>query len=264
MPDHIKSLGVEVHEGQYPKVEGLALDYSLVPGWDTSLVSATRGCIRKCAFCAVKRLEPQFEYLASIRPQIVEAHRRIVMWDNNLLASPNSGNILQELVESGKEVDFCQGLDIRLIDREFLDHVSRLKFKILRFAYDVRGIKRTVARHVQSLADVGVRPRDIFFYVLYNFRDSPDVLLEKIQDIMELGCVAYPMRYEPLDSLKRGSHTGANWDARSLDMVNRLRRVLGSHGALPPYDKLKKKICGTSRFEVAFQLRPEHRLGRPV
>jgi hypothetical protein len=175
------------------------------------------------------------------------------------LASPFRNIILSELIESRKQVDFCQGLDIRLIDESFLCLVTQLKFRILRFAYDFKGIKQIVARNVGRLVQAGVRPRDIFFYVLYNFKDSPDTFLAKVQDILDLGCVAYPMRYEPLDSLSRGSHIGENWDAHSLDMVNRLRRVLGSHGALPPYDRLRKKICGTSRFEIAFALRPEHR-----
>lgn len=94
MPEHARSLAVEVHAGRYPEIDEVQLDYSLVPNWDSSLISATRGCIRKCSFCAVKRLEPRFEYSASIRSQIVMALPKIVMWDNNLLASPNCGDIL--------------------------------------------------------------------------------------------------------------------------------------------------------------------------
>lgn len=259
MPERLEKLGVAVHKGQYAGLDNTRLDYSLFPEWDKSLVSASRGCIRRCAFCAVKYLEPAFECLTTVRGQMELEHKGIVIWDNNLLASPYRNNILSELVEFGREVDFCQGLDIRLIDQAFVGYVAQLKFEMLRFAYDARGIKQTVAQNVKRLVEVGVRPRDIFFYVLYNFKDSPDLFLAKIQDILDLGCVAYPMRYEPLDSLKRGSHVGQNWDSRSLDMVNRLRRVLGFHGALPPYEGLRKKICGTSRFDVAFSLRPEHR-----
>jgi hypothetical protein len=259
MPDHAQTLGVTIHTGQYTEIDNVGLDYSLFPEWNRSLVSASRGCIRKCAFCAVKYLEPQLECLPTVRNQVRGDHRGIVMWDNNFLASPYRYDVLSELVEFHKDVDFCQGLDIRLVDAAFFGYVTQLNFRILRFAYDVRGIRDAVARNVAQLAEAGVRKRDIFFYVLYNFRDSPDTFLAKIQDILDLGCVAYPMRYEPLNSLKRGSHIGQNWDARSLDMVNRLRRVLGCHGALPPYDGLRKKICRTPRFNEAFSLRPERR-----
>ena len=259
IPENLEKLGVKVHKGQYADLDNTRLDYSLFPEWDKSLVSSSRGCIRSCAFCAVKYLEPKFECVATVSGQVEPGHTGIVIWDNNLLASPYRNNILFELVELGKEVDFCQGLDIRLLDQTFLEHVAQLKFQMLRFAYDVKGIKQTVSKNVTNLVEMGIRPRDIFFYVLYNFKDSPDLFLAKIQDILDLGCVAYPMRYEPLDSLKRGSHIGQNWDPRSLDMVNRLRRVLGSHGALPPYEGLRKKVCGTSRFDVAFSLRPERR-----
>lgn len=259
MPDHLADLGVEVHTGQFAGLDGVPLDYSICPGWHQSLVSSSRGCIRSCGFGAVKRIEPKFECRPTIRDQVDGSHTRIILWDNNFLASPYRDEILSEIVAFGKEVDFCQGLDIRLVDDIFLRHVPHLKFRLLRFAYDVLGIKQTVAKHVMSLVEAGIRPREIFFYVLYNFRDSPDQFLAKAQDILDLGCVAYPMRYEPLNSLRRGRHVGENWDSRSLDMVNRLRRVLGSHGALPPYDKLRRKICGSPRFEVAFSLRPERR-----
>jgi len=259
MADHASSLGVDIHVGQYPEVEKCKLDYSLFPAWKTSIVTASKGCIRNCKFCAVKRLEPCFECFPTIGDQLRRNHSAIVIWDNNFLASPYRSDILEEIVESRKEVDFCQGLDIRLVDDTFLNYVNRLKFRMLRFAYDLTGMKQTVARQVERLRSAGVRPRDIFFYALYNFRDSPDSFLAKIQDILDIGCVAYPMRYEPLDSLKRGSHMGQNWNTRTLDMVNRLRRVLGYHGALPPYEGLRKKICRTSSFERAFYLHPERR-----
>jgi hypothetical protein len=257
MPERLKQLGIEVHVGQFPDVDEVELDYSLFPGWDRSIVSSSRGCIRRCPFCAVKYLEPVFECRPTVADRIKAEHAGIVVWDNNLLASPHKENILAELAQTNKHVDFCQGLDIRLIDGHFLRHVRTMRFKMLRFAYDVRGIQATVAKQVKELAATGVRPRDLFFYVLYNFRDSPDLFLAKIQDLLDLGCVAYPMRYEPMDSLERGAHVGQNWDSRSLDMVNRLRRVLGFHGALPPYSALRKKLSRTSKFETAFSLRPE-------
>jgi hypothetical protein len=259
MPEHLTGLGVEVHTGQCGDLDNVRLDYSICPQWNWSLVSTSRGCIRKCSFCAVRYLEPKFECLPTIRDQIGNGHTGIVVWDNNFLASPHKNTILSEIVQSRKEVDFCQGLDIRLVDDAFLYQAGRLKFQMLRFAYDICGLKQTVAQQVGNLVATGIRPRDIFFYVLYNFRDSPDLFLEKVQDILDLGCVAYPMRYEPLNSLERGSHIGRNWNVRTLDMVNRLRRVLGSHGALPPYERLRKKICGASRFDIAFALRPEKR-----
>ncbi len=259
MPDRLRVLNVDIHSGQFAELNNVSFDYSICPKWTRSLVSASRGCIRSCSFCAVKYLEPKFECVPTIHNQIKATHAGIVVWDNNFLGSPYRDDILLEIAESGKEVDFCQGLDIRLVDDVFLRHVRHLKFQMLRFAYDLRGIRNTVAGQVSRLIQVGTRPRDIFFYVLYNFKDSPELFLAKIQDVLDLGCVAYPMRYEPLNSLRRGSHIGQNWDARSLDMVNRLRRVLGCHGALPPYEGLRKKICSTSSFETAFSLRPEQR-----
>jgi hypothetical protein len=256
MPERLKPLGVRVHTGQYLPADKIKLDYSLFPQWGKSIVTSSRGCIRRCSFCAVKYLEPRFECLPTVKDQIQRNHTGTVVWDNNLLASPHRNRILTELADSGRDVDFCQGLDIRLVDEGFLSRIGRLRFSMLRFAYDVGGLRVTVAKQVARLVQAGIRPRDIFFYILYNYRDSPDLLLSKVQDVLDMGCVAYPMRYEPLDSLERGSHIGENWNARLLDMVSRFRRVLGCNGALPPYDGLRMKICTTSSFEKAFSLRP--------
>ena len=58
MPEHAKLAQVdEVQVGLVPLAETFRPDYSIVPDWNSSILFATRGCIRKCAFCAVPRLE---------------------------------------------------------------------------------------------------------------------------------------------------------------------------------------------------------------
>jgi radical SAM superfamily enzyme YgiQ (UPF0313 family) len=57
-PDHIRDSfpDIDVHQGLLHEVEDLLPDYSLVPDWDTSLIFSSRGCIRKCPFCAVRQI----------------------------------------------------------------------------------------------------------------------------------------------------------------------------------------------------------------
>ena len=58
MPEHAKLADVNrVHTGLVNEAERFIPDYSLTPDWDSSIMFGTRGCIRKCAFCAVPRLE---------------------------------------------------------------------------------------------------------------------------------------------------------------------------------------------------------------
>lgn len=66
LPDHAARSGAdEIHVGLYPEAEDMMPAWDLVPEWDGSILFASRGCIRKCGFCSVPKLEgrPQaFKY----------------------------------------------------------------------------------------------------------------------------------------------------------------------------------------------------------
>ena len=70
-----------------------------------------------------------------------------------------------------------------------------------------------------------------------------------------MGVVAYPMRFEPLDSLKKNQHVDIKWTSKQLEMVAQARRVIGYGGAFPPYNGLRKKFIDAKDFEEAFSLR---------
>ncbi len=126
----------------------------------------------------------------------------------------------------------------------------------LRMAYDVPSEQRALERAIPALARAGFKLRNMIVHVLYNFQDSPEEFLSKICDLMEWGVVAYPMRFEPLDSLKKNQHIGPKWSAEQLEMIARARRVIGYGGAFPPYTGLRRKLLNARSFEEAFYLRP--------
>jgi hypothetical protein len=116
-----------------------------------------------------------------------------------------------------------------------------------------------VKNAIDLLSDAGVRRRKIVVYVLFNHTDSPQDFFERIRDLMEWGAVSYPMRFEPLDSLVKNKYVAPRWTRELIEMVTDARRVLGTHGAFPPYEGLKKKFDRASCFEEAFELRPPKR-----
>lgn len=67
----------------------------------------TRGCIRKCAFCAVSRLEPNYKDYIGMRQQLeyVDEHfgarRDLLLMDNNVFASPCFDIIIDEIKSCG-------------------------------------------------------------------------------------------------------------------------------------------------------------------
>ncbi len=95
-------------------IDELPLDYSILeeidyryPATDAYYSYATRGCVNKCAFCAVPKLEP--EYLSYIPLEIrvkktIERfgeQRHLLLLDNNAFASGNFEKIIDEICNSG-------------------------------------------------------------------------------------------------------------------------------------------------------------------
>jgi hypothetical protein len=95
-------------------VDTLPLDYSILDETDYKYPEnnayygyMTRGCIRKCAFCAVPTLEPEYCDYVPMKQKIEETkatfgeQRNLLLLDNNVLASPHFPEIIQEIIDCG-------------------------------------------------------------------------------------------------------------------------------------------------------------------
>ncbi len=256
LEDHARLSGADhVKAGVIPEVENLMPAYDLVRGWDGSIISTSRGCNRKCPYCAVWRIEGKLNSCKkSISHLIYPKHTRIILWDNNILQSPHWRQIFDELIESQKWVDFNQGLDARLLDNEAAEKISKMKFLCVRFSYDHDGMKDSIKNAIEILNAHGVRKRKILIYVLYNFFDDPENFFARIKNIVDWGAVAYPMRYEPFNTLGRNKTIGSKWDEERLRQVEKFRRVCGFGGTFPPYKWLVNRLDKSMNFDQAFKL----------
>ena len=269
MPEHAKQSGAhEVVSGLIKEAEDLAPDYSLVPEWHrdraASIVFSHRGCIRKCDFCAVPKLEGK---LFQVRPEskishlIHPEHKRVILWDNNVLGEAHWRDLFAELRSLNVEVDFNQGLDARLVTAEVAKELITLNIPTIRFAYDYPGMRKGMERAIVNLRAAGLSGRrlgHICCYVLYNHRDTPEDLFERVRDLLAWGIAAYPMRYQPLagsEATEKDSYVSPNWSVEQLNMVAMARRVIGYGGALPPYKGLQEKFLNARNFQEAFELR---------
>jgi len=265
MRDNAERSGAEVVPGLNMDIEQLMPDYSLVPQFDTSLLFSTRGCIRRCPFCAAPILEPfdpRTTGLKTISHLLNPGLKKVVFWDNNFLANPHWRDIVGELKERDLEVDFNQGIDARLITEAVARELQGLKLRPIRMAYDTPGQKAPLERAASLLAEADFNRRKMLIYLMYNYDDTPEEFLERLREVLDLGLVAYPMRYEPIgaydtegDPLTKNSFISEYWSAEQLEMLARARRVIGYGGAFPPYEGLKKKIGNAMTFEEAFALR---------
>ena len=258
MPEHARLADVdEVHTGLVLEAERFMPDYSLTPEWKSSIMFGTRGCIRKCAFCAVPRLEGKVQGPAqSITDLVHENHRKVVLWDNNILGVPNWEDIVDELRNLNVTIDFNQGLDARLINEKVAQKLKGLRIRPIRMAYDMPSEKAALKRAIPALDSVGFSRRSMHVYTLYNFMDTPEDFLDRVRELLSWGVVSYPMRYEPLNSLVKNKYISPHWTPERLELLAKARRVLGFGGAFPPYEGLVSKLKNAETFEEAFSLRP--------
>lgn len=95
-------------------IDELPLDYSILeeidyvyPANNAYFAYMTRGCINKCKFCAVPKLEPNYCDYINLKNQIDITNKRfgvqrdLLLLDNNVLASTRYEEIIEEIKDCG-------------------------------------------------------------------------------------------------------------------------------------------------------------------
>lgn len=187
-------------------------DYSLYPEWRSDLGFTTRGCGRHCYFCVVPRKEGKFRINQHPRDFHDPKHRSVVLMDNNVLWDKDWFlEITDWMLQEGMAVDFNQGLDLRLMDREIARRIAELKpLHYWHFAFDSMDYKDEVVRGIGMLKDAGVdirRHTNVYVY-LHDDTQVEDAL-ERCRILKELGTLPYIMvnreakRTQRMTDLKR-------------------------------------------------------------
>lgn len=178
----------------------------------------TRGCPNRCQFCAVPILEPEFKEIPDFRPAPV-------ICDNNLLAA--SRKHLERVVDREKVfrlVDFNQGLEARKFTPEVADLLGQLRCRV-RFSFDWIEAEAEVKRAVDLCRERTTK--DIGIYVLIGFNDTPEEARYKLETVRSWGIRPNPMRYQPLDAVKKNAYVAPGWTelelARMVDYYSLLR-----------------------------------------
>ncbi len=102
-------------------------DYSIYPENETSYGFIYRGCFRNCDFCIVPEKEGDVHQEVQSVKELIR-HQRIKFLDNNFLGGINCKQFLQELIDLKIPCQFNQGLDIRLVDDEIAEMLSKLHY----------------------------------------------------------------------------------------------------------------------------------------
>ena len=189
----------------------LYLDW--LPIYNPLATRTTIGCPNRCKFCGVKRIHPEFVEIKNFIP-------RPLLCDDNLLASSKKhfNNVIEKLKHL-PFVDFNQGLDASLFSNYHADGITKLKNPFVRFAFDNITEETSVASAIERARKKGLKK--IGCYVLIGFNDSPEDALYRLNLLRDMKLRPYPMRYQPLDTLRRNSYVDKSWTETELKKMVR-------------------------------------------
>ena len=139
-------------------IDQLAPDYSVIDGElyainDTFYAYASRGCTLSCKWCGVPRIEPEFNGYINIKDASRTMRKEygdfslLRLMDNNIIASKNLKQIVDDLLELGygkgdlttadrpkqRIIDFNQGLDATYFNDETLQRLDAIAREVFTY-----------------------------------------------------------------------------------------------------------------------------------
>ena len=260
-------------------IEDLVPDYDILshvdykyPVRDAYFAYSSRGCIRKCHFCGVPKLEGaqrDTESLTDLVRSIDKYYGKkkdLILMDNNVVASSRFKEIIAEIrnlgfipgaklqregmrVPAQRRVDFNQGVDARILckDPMYLRELSSICLKPLRIAFDHLGLKKPYEQAVRYAAEFGLT--ELSNYMLYNFHDGPADLFERMRlnvalnEELNVRIWSFPMRYQPTDRPDRG-HIGEKWSRYQLRSMQIILQA--THGIVSGEPSFFKRAFGNT------------------
>lgn len=208
-------------------------DYSLYD-MDYDLGFTSRGCIRNCYFCVVPKKEGKFRQVQHPREFHDPKHRKAVYLDNNILASKDwFFEVTDWIFENDMQIDFNQGLDIRLLTEEVAErlHVMR-PLKPWKFAYDQSESKAAVRDGIETLKNAGIQVKnDCLFYVYVHDDSQFEDGLRRCEDLRSWRANPYVMlnmdapRTQRMTNLKRWCIPQIFWTCEFMDYAREYRSV---------------------------------------
>lgn len=255
---------LETKEGLAPEIDNLVSKFDVeIKSEDTPyprdkiVLYTSRGCVNKCGYCAVPKLEGDMNSFKSIKEMLDTARedlpdaKSIVLYDNNFTEHEALDNIVNELVDFELPVDI-HGLHVDSFTEHIAQQFSRLKWAAqgehgtpyLRFSFDKLKYRDNVQRAFELHRKYKIGAQ-FFCYMLYNWIDTPRDFWNRLliaQDIVDKnGGIIYlfPQRYEPFMALTRNSYIGKKW---SKELVKGIVRQTTSLRGFIPMTKSKNTL----------------------
>ena len=158
---------IPINQTLPPEIDAAFPDYSIYPECDYAIGYITRGCPNNCPWCIVPAKEgpikPYRAWEQIVRPDT----KKLVLMDNNILASEYGISQLESLIGTGYEIDLNQGMDARLVTDRIVGILARLKWiRFIRFSCDQIPQIEAIERAAELLEGYGKKPYNLFIYLL--------------------------------------------------------------------------------------------------
>lgn len=189
----------EKHTVLPDEIEHIYPDYSIYGITDTAYGFLSRGCPRQCSFCIVKDKEGTCSKKVADLSEFWRGQKHIELLDPNILACKEWKDLLTQLIESKAQVNFSQGLDIRMMTEEKADLLSRIKIEKIHFAWDRYEDKDIIQpRFLEFRRKSKIRDRNLQVYMLTGDRERhvTDQDLERVYWLRDNGFAPFVMIYD--------------------------------------------------------------------
>ena len=227
MPEHCRKAlpFAKVYRGPYRRgaAEQYLPAFKLLPRkTELQVLHASRGCKRKCKYCAVWKIEPEDWYAASLNGQI--RRRKLIFYDNNLLMNPHIESILKELAEysdSKQRHVWCEcqsGLDRRIVNEkpQLAELLRKAHFHNPRLAWDGKYEDwRQVKKAIGILRRAGYPALEIYVFMLYNYEVPYVEMKRKLNACRRWGVRVADCRFRPLNRTSDGYRSYRKMQERS-------------------------------------------------
>ena len=179
------------------EIEHIYPDYGLYKITDTAYGFLSRGCPRGCHFCHVKSKEGRKAHKVADLSEFWHGQKEIVICDPNILAVPESEDLLRQLADSKALVDINQGLDARLLTESKLEIMRKIKIKRYHFAWDNPKDEEKIVPKLKMYSEIIDSNRaNTVVYCLVNFDSTIEEDMHRINTIREMNMQPYVMIYD--------------------------------------------------------------------
>ena len=250
MPEYmLNKTGCNIFAGISYELDNYLPDYSIdykIDGYfnDVMTLFTTRGCINKCAYCMVWRMEKKYHICKEWRKTIEAIDRKVCMVsDNSFLSSPSEHvkSVITCLNENNKKIIFNNGMNCREITKQNAKQLASLKYTRngFRIGFDRKKDDGYYQAAMSKMQDAGLNLQgNSYTYVLYNFDDKPQNAYYRCREAWKFKSNPYLMRYRPLDQTsKKLDFVGKHW---TMNLV----RAFSNYGQNYGYNRGDKTFEG--------------------